>query len=71
MREGTTLRDLLERGLRLAREAPPAKQGAQFHWKCVPARMQQALSNLSVNQMIDLTRSEADARAMGLSSEGQ
>ena len=33
--------------------------------------MQQALSKLSVNQMIDLMRSEADARAMGLSGEGQ
>ena len=70
LREGTTLRDLLERGLRLALEAPPAKQGAQFHWKCFPARMQQPLSKLSVNQMIDLMRSEADARAMGLPGQG-
>jgi len=61
----------LDRGLRLALEAPPAKQGAQFHWKRFPARMQQALSKLSVNQMIDLMRSEADARAMGLSGAGQ
>jgi len=71
LREGTTLRDLLEHGLRLALEAPPAQPGAQFHWKCFPARMQQLRSELSVNQLIDLMRTEADARAIGLSGEGR
>lgn len=69
-REGTTLRELLERGLRLALDVPPDEQGTQFHWKCFTNRLQQPHSDLSVNQMVDLVRAEGDARSMGLADEG-
>ena len=70
-REGTTLRELLERGLRLALDVPSDEQSTQFHWKCFPSRMQQPHSDHSVNQMVDLVRAEADARSMGQAGEAQ
>lgn len=68
--EGTTLRDVLERGLQLVLATSTTETAPQFHWKRFPARLIKPLTTLGVNELIDQVRGDAEASALGESGKG-